>query len=273
MSQFLKPKYALGPEKEEEKVSISELFHENTKLQPYVFEFGRINELSKIEIQTMASAFKEYSLASKIPLPTIETEKKDLVSFKEVITTRRSVRNFADKKIALNELSTILFQTYGITGSIPIPGGEKQNFRASPSAGALYPAEIYLAIRKIEGVSPGLYHYNVPNHELELLKEGNPTAKLNEICCGQEHIDKASVVFLISGVVARTKSKYGERGYRYVLLDIGHLGQNLYLSCTALGLAVMTTCGFYDDLANDYLGINGIDETTFYVGFVGKKEK
>jgi len=274
MAQILKTNHAIGPQKETDQISISELFHENTKLQPDPLNSKPPAEVTPAEMRTMASAFKEYTLAYNFPLPPTNIEEESSpVIFDDIVSSRRSVRNFANEELSLEDLSKILQQTYGITGSIPIPGGGEQCIRASASAGALYPAEIYLGIRKVKGLKPGLYHYNVPNHELELLKEGDPTSKLSEICCGQDHVEKASVIFLISGVVARTKFKYGERGYRYVLLDIGHLGQNLYLSCTALDLAVMTTCGFYDDLANEYLSINGIDETTFYVGFVGKKEK
>ncbi len=273
MAQILKTNYAIGPQKESDPVTISELFHENTKFQPAVSGSSNLEKYSSSEMRIIASAFKEYTLSPSISLPPVSLEEPSTETFDQVIASRRSVRNFANEKLTLTELSKILFQTYGITGSIKIPGGGEQNLRASPSAGALYPAEIYLAIRQIEGISEGLYHYNIPNHALELLKEGDPTKEVFEICGKQENVRKASIIFLISGVVARTKSKYGERGYRYVLLDIGHLGQNLYLSCTALDLAVMTTCGFYDDLANEYLGINGIDETTFYVGFVGKKEK
>jgi SagB-type dehydrogenase family enzyme len=76
----------------------------------------------------------------------------------------------------------------------------------------------------------------------------------------------------MSGVLARTKLKYGERGYRYALLDIGHLGQNIYLSCTALDLAIMTTCGFYDDEANQLLRIDGVDEAVMYVAFIGMRQ-
>ena len=144
--------------------------------------------------------------------------------------------------------------------------------QAGHSGGALYPAEIYLGIRRVSGVEPGIYHYNVPDHALELLKPGDPTEKLHEACCQQEYAKQAAVVFLISGVFQRTKRKYGERGYRYVFLDVGHLGQNIYLSCTELDLAVMTTCGFFDDVANKLLRIDGIDEATLYVAFVGKKK-
>jgi SagB-type dehydrogenase family enzyme len=75
---------------------------------------------------------------------------------------------------------------------------------------------------------------------------------------------------LISAVIERTKRKYGDRGYRHVLLDIGHLGENLYLVCTALGLAIIPTCGFFDDEAADLLGIDGCDEVVFYAAFIGR---
>jgi SagB-type dehydrogenase family enzyme len=104
------------------------------------------------------------------------------------------------------------------------------------------------------------------------LVPGDPTEKVLEACCGQEFIEQSSVVFLISGVLERTKLKYGERGYRYVLLDIGHLGQNIYLSCTSLNLAIMTTCGFFDDEVNKLLRIDGVDETAMYVAFIGKRQ-
>jgi len=92
-----------------------------------------------------------------------------------------------------------------------------------------------------------------------------------EVCCRQEFVRQASIVVLISAVLERTKLKYGERGYRYALLDIGHLGQNIYLSCTSLELAIMTTCGFFDDEVNKLLRIDGVDETAMYVAFIGKR--
>jgi SagB-type dehydrogenase family enzyme len=138
-----------------------------------------------------------------------------------------------------------------------------------PSAGALYPAEIYLGVRAVRGLEAGIYHYEVPENSLALLSRGNPADPLHKVCCGQEYARQAAVVVLISAVIERTKRKYGDRGYRYVLLDIGHLGQNLYLACTALGLAIVTTCGFFDDEAADLLGIDGCDEAVFYVAFIG----
>lgn len=125
----------------------------------------------------------------------------------------------------------------------------------------------------MEGLDAGIYHYNVPHHKLELINSGDHSQKLFKVCLKQPQAKEAGVVFLISAVLNRTKHKYGERGYRYILLDIGHLGQNLYLACSALGLAVMTTCGFFDDEANKLLNLEGHQETVMYVCFIGNKSE
>ena len=220
----------------------------------------------------MSRAYKQYPNAPRVKLPAIEGIPQNGRTFDEVVSSRRSLRDFADLDLDLDDLSKILHQSYGITGEVPANRGFRQDLRSAPSAGALYPAEIYIAIRKVSGVEPGIYHYNVPNHELELMIPGDPTEQIYEVCVKQEYVLQSSIVVLISGVLERTKLKYGERGYRYALLDIGHLGQNLYLSCTSLDLAVMTTCGFFDDEANKLLRIDGVDETAMYVAFIGKRQ-
>ena len=272
MSKIIIQPGQLGPKKEKPYISISELYHENTKLQPSLpIEMIATGNYEEAEVLAMARGYKKYRLSPQIKLPEKENFLPNAKTFDDVVTSRRSVRDFGKEKLSLSELSKVLHQSYGITGEIKRPDGGTIPLRSAPSGGALYPAEIYLGIRNVSGVEPGIYHYNVPDHALELLNSGDPTEKLYEVCCQQEYTREASVVFLISGVLQRTKRKYGERGYRYVLLDVGHLGQNIYLSCTSLNLAVMTTCGFYDDGANKLLRVDGIDETTLYVAFVGKK--
>ncbi len=255
-----------------EEVSISELYHENTKLHR---DTGHLNspksDFSRAELRRMAQGYKKYPYAKTIKLPDEDTWPEGKRGFDEVIKSRRSVRTFGETPVSLPELSKMLFQTFGITGEIPIPGGEGQPLRTAPSGGALYPAEIYLAVRNVDGLEKGLYHYQVSNHSLETLKIFDPTEKMAEALCGQEYCEQASIVFLISGFLARTKYKYGERGYRYVLLDIGHLAQNLYLSCTALDFGIMTTCGFFDDLVNALLKLDGDSETIMYAAFVGSQ--
>ena len=254
-------------------LSLSELYHENTKLHPLTFQqMMPSSDFSRADLQAMSRAYKQYPNLPRVKLPAIEGINQNGRTFDEVVSSRRSVRDFADLELDLDDLSKILHQSYGITGELPGKGGFRQDLRSAPSAGALYPAEIYIAVRKVSGVEPGIYHYNVPHHEIELLIPGDPTEKILEVCCGQEYVRQTSIVVLISGVLARTKLKYGERGYRYALLDIGHLGQNLYLSCASLELAVMTTCGFFDDEANKLLRIDGVDEAVMYVAFIGKRQ-
>ena len=254
-------------------LSLSELYHENTKLHPLTAQqMMPDSNVSNADLQAMSRAYKQYPNAPRVKLPLIENISQSDRTFDDVISSRRSLRDFADLDLSLDDLSKILHQSYGITGELPGKNDFCQNLRSAPSAGALYPAEIYIAIRKVSGVEPGIYHYNVPNHEIELLIPGDPTEIMTEVCCGQEYVRQASITILISGVLQRTKLKYGERGYRYVLLDIGHLGQNIYLASTSLELAIMTTCGFFDDEANRLLRLDGVDETAMYVAFIGKRQ-
>jgi len=255
-------------------LSLSELYHENTKIHPLTaqdLEMIPSGDFSAADLQALSRAYKQYPYLPRVKLPAIEGIPQNGRTFDEVVSSRRSVRDFADLDLDLDELSKILHQSYGITGELPTKSGFRQDLRSTPSGGALYPAEIYIAVRKVSGVEPGIYHYNVPNHELELMIPGDPTEQMYEVCCRQEFVRQASIVVLISAVLERTKLKYGERGYRYALLDIGHLGQNIYLSCTSLELAIMTTCGFFDDEVNKLLRIDGVDETAMYVAFIGKR--
>ncbi len=272
MSKIKFSQKALGPEVEEPPVSLSELYHENSKFhRSTISKLAKEFSYSAEEARATALAFKQYALFPKIKLPDFNDSVSGESDFDKVISNRRALRDFGKKPLTFEELSKILYQSYGVTGEITLQDGVKQPLRAVPSAGALYPAEIYLGVLNVAGLEQGIYHYNVPRHELEFLVKGNPMEDLYNASLNQEYVKKAAVVVLISGVFSRTKHKYGERGYRYVFLDIGHLGQNLYLSCSALNLAIMTTCGFYDDEINKLLKIDGIDESILYIGFLGKR--
>jgi len=251
--------------------SIADLFHENTKLQRATAVVSAGDQGYGVrELEAMARAYKRYRLHPHVPLPPVPADAAGL-PLGEVMAARRTSRSFGSEHLTLSEVSTFLQWSYGLTGEARIPGGGVQGFRAAPSAGALYPAEIYIGVRAVRGLDAGIYHYEVPDRSLALLSAGDPTERLHEVCCGQEYVRHAGIVLLISATVERTMRKYGDRGYRYVLLDIGHLGQNLYLAATALGLAIVTTCGFFDDEAADLLGIDGCDEAVFYVAFIGRK--
>jgi SagB-type dehydrogenase family enzyme len=262
-----------GAGRQPARYSLAELFHENTKLRRLASVAPSDGSgYGTRELEAMARAYKRYRSHPQVPLPGIPRDPA-AVSLAEAIAARRTCRDFASSEIELAELSALLHWTYGITGEMRLPGGGVQHLRAAPSAGALYPGEIYLGVRGIKGLEPGLYHYEVSETSLARLSSGDPSEQLVSVCCGQEYPRHAAAVVLISAVLQRTTRKYGDRGYRYVLLDIGHLAQNLCLVCTALGLSVVTTCGFYDEEAADLLGIDGRDESVMYVAFVGRRDK
>ncbi|GJL78058.1 MAG: nitroreductase [Nitrospinaceae bacterium] len=272
MPEIIKPFTAIGPRKESPSISLSELYHENTKLHSataLALGMKPDEKYSAPEMLAMSKAYKQYPSASRVELPKGKLSTKNEVLFDDVISSRRSIRKFFGDELSLDDLSRVLYQSYGVTGQVSLPGGGTQYLRSAPSAGALYPAELYLGVRRVAGMGQGIYHYNVLNHELELLIPGDPTDPLHKLCWYQEYARQASVVILISAVFQRTKRKYGERGYRYVLIDVGHMAQNICLSCTALNLPVLTTCGFFDDEANELLHLDGVDETMLYVAFVG----
>ena len=262
-----KDAFAAAPE------SIAELYHENTKVNRVLGPHVLIPvEYAHDERAAIARAWKRYRLQARTSLPTVLAREQEGATFDEVIASRRSVRDFTDTEIGLDELGKILHQTYGVTGESQVAGGATQKYRAAPSAGALYPAELYLGVRRVAGLEPGLYHYEVEEHALARLDAGDPTDALFDVCCYQPHARTASVVVLVAGAIHRTRRRYGDRGYRYVLLDCGHLAENLVLAATALDLGCVTSCAFFDDAANELLRLDGLDEAVLYTAFLGPKE-
>lgn len=249
--------------------SLAQLYHEQSKLHSAPGQHvTAVDAFSVAEITAMTRGHKRYRRATTVVLP--EPPPSPSPTFDEVITRRRTVREFGATALPAVVLGAVLRQTYGVTGAMAGQGGH-QHLRAAPSAGSLYPGELYLGIRTIEGISAGLYHYDPIGHQLELLTVGDHTGELCRVCCNQHAARVAAVVVFFAAVLERPQRKYGMRGYRYALLDIGHVAQNFALSCTAHDLAVMTTCGFFDDDANALFRLDGVDETIVYVGLFGPK--
>jgi SagB-type dehydrogenase family enzyme len=200
---------------------------------------------------------------AEIPLP--EPDQEGGAPIWTVIQRRRSQRDFREEPISLSHLSQLLWAVQGVTHT-----EFGYAFRACPSAGALYPIETYLAINHVDGLPPGIYHHYIPKNLLELLAEGSFGKDLAEAALGQDMIRAASVVFIWTAVVQRSKWKYRERGYRYIYLDGGHIGQNLYLAASALELGCCTIGALFDDEVNRIIGVDGKKETVVYMGAVGK---
>ena len=183
----------------------------------------------------------------------------------ETIVQRRSSREFSHHSITFPELSQLIWATQGITAR-----AWGYEFRAVPSAGALYPIETYIAANRVEEIPPGIYHYDLKELQIILLKEGNFGNDLSQAGLGQEMLGEASCVFIWTAIVERSKWKYRERAYRYIYMDVGHIGQNLYLAATAMKLGCCTVGAFYDEEVDQLIGVDGKEEISVYLGAIGR---
>lgn len=190
-------------------------------------------------------------------------------SLDELLAARRSLRDFDLAPLPAALLGRLLHASFGIHGYRDFEG-ERLADRPAPSAGGLYPLELYVAVRAVEGVAPGIHHYDPRNHELAALRAGAVHERLADLTIGQEMIRDAPVVIAVVGVLARTMWKYGQRGYRYVWLDAGHLAQNLLLVAGALGLGGVPIGGFYDREVDALLGLDGEQQRALYLLCVGQ---
>ncbi|MGA9755533.1 MAG: SagB/ThcOx family dehydrogenase, partial [Desulfobaccales bacterium] len=171
---------------------------------------------------------------------------------------------YLDRPLTQAELAALLWATQGITGSM---GG--YHFRASPSAGALYPVETYLAVHRVEGVAPGIWHFQVLDFALELVAAGDFRQPLVQAGLAQSFLSEAGAVFIWTGVLNRARWKYRERAVRYLFLDAGHICQNLMLAATALGLGVCPVGAFFDEEVESIVGVDKSQEVPLYLAAVG----
>ncbi|MBN2541336.1 SagB/ThcOx family dehydrogenase [bacterium] len=179
-----------------------------------------------------------------IPLP--EPIKDGGVSLEKAISIRRSTRAFKDEPLTIEEVGQLLWAAQGITGE----GGFK---RAAPSAGALYPMEVYVVAGEVEDLPAGLYHYNVQEHALEQMREGDPRTEFEKVTVNQGMVTDAPITIILTAVYERTTVKYGDRGIKYVWIEAGHIGQNICLQAEALGLGTTTIGAFRDDKIKELL--------------------
>lgn len=208
--------------------------------------------------------WKTYPAAEVVALPRTWPEQgADLLS---LLQHRRSLRSFAADALPLAELALLLWASQGITGQ-----AGSYLFRTAPSAGALYPMETYLAIQRVEGVAPGIYHFDVQGFRLERLTSLPPGQPLAEACLGQGFLAQAPVNFIWTAIFRRTMAKYGHRGLRYILLDAGHICQNLLLAAGFLGLGGCPVAAFFDEEVNGLLGVDGQEESVLYLASLGRK--
>jgi len=189
------------------------------------------------------------------------------VSVEAALARRRSQRNFQDRAISAEQLSQILWAAYGIT----LPSAHPQlrgGLRTAPSAGALFPLEVYAIVGNVEGIAPGVYRFVADGHKIAMVSDGDVRQDLMRAALGQRMVGAAPASIFFSAALARSTGRYGERGIRYAHIELGHSAQNVYLQATALGLGTVAIGAFDDGRVSRLLGLPP-GETPLYIMPIG----
>lgn len=262
------------------KNSLSLLYHENSKLTRHSLRVQgeKINSfVTPYVVQRAIQPYKHYPNYEKIDLNPYISNTPNIDFFK-LLSERRSTRIF-DKnfKISLNEISNILYNSYGVSKKVKIdnqPFEGSMGYRNVPSAGGLYPLEVYVVLFNSH-IKNGLYHYRPDENSLEKLKVGDYKEYISSIIKAEPHIEikSSSAVILITSIVERQFIKYGERAYRLMLQEVGFVSQTISLIIEAYKLGSCWVGGYLDDKINNFIGIDGSYETINNVIVIGKKVK
>ncbi|MFO7877921.1 MAG: SagB/ThcOx family dehydrogenase [Desulfovermiculus sp.] len=231
-------------------------------LQQTQFDREKIMAMPRLHISP-AAPFKTYPDAKTSLLPDAERPGTDLW---DVLASRRSRRRYADHALSLEVLSALLWASLGIsnrTGGVTL--------RTFPSAGALYPIETYLQVRRVEGLEPGLYHLNVRDWCLESLQKGQFGTHLAKACLDQRFMAQAAFNVCWSAVLRRNMAKYGHRGMRYIFMEAGHVCQNLLLAAEGLELSACPVGAYFDQEVNNLFALDGEEESLIYFASVGSR--
>jgi SagB-type dehydrogenase family enzyme len=202
----------------------------------------------------------QYSNSNKIKLPA--PDKKDGMPVELAINNRRSVRDYSDKPLTIKEVSQLLWSAQGITN-------EERSLRAAPSAGATYPLELYLVVDDVTGLEEGVYHYIPKGHYIKKIKDEQIKGELTTAALGQSFISDAPIILVISAVYERTTVRYGDRGKRYVHMEVGHVAENIYLQAESLDMGTVVVGAFADEKVKQLIGMKD-KEIPMYIMPVGK---
>ncbi|MFC1616086.1 SagB/ThcOx family dehydrogenase [Patescibacteria group bacterium] len=220
-------------------------------VMPYIFDQDLVNKNKHTIMENQ----------NLVQLP--EVQLKSDTSLEEALTLRRSTREYSTETLSLEEIGQILWAAQGIT--------DDQGHRTAPSAGALYPIEIYLVTTKVEGLSPGVYHYNLDDHKLKKTLDGEKREELFKVSLEQEAILNAPATIVMAAVYERTEKKYKERAERYVHMEAGHVAQNIALQAAVLELGTVTIGAFEDQEVQKTLQFPE-DQIPVYVMPIGRIE-
>ena len=238
---------------------IYELYHENSKLTP----FQKKRSLSEVQ-EKMKNLIISYDDTHYPTVRLPEDHEPITLSVEEAILGRGTNLTPVPEELSLAQLKTILHFSYGISRSNE-GTGFPHPFRMTPSAGALYPLEIYFHHNYIKGLEAGLYHYNPTLNCVSCLQRGDYSSRLKQVLIQPELAINSSMLIFITSVFERSFFKYGERAYRFSLIEAGHIAQNVALITAGLKLGSVTIGGFIDKLADEFLMIDGVNHATLYI--------
>lgn len=202
-----------------------------------------------------------------VMLPGREAWQFPACTLVEAIERRESRRRFVETSLSLAELSFLLWSSQGVRKQLH----EAAVLRTVPSAGCRHPFETYLVVLRVEGLSPGIYRYLPLEHALVLERSPeDPAHLITAAARGQRFAGQAAVTFVWSAVPARTEWRYAEASAKVIALDAGHVCQNLYLACEAIGCGTCAIAAYDQDRADQLIGADGDDEFVIYMSPVGK---
>jgi SagB-type dehydrogenase family enzyme len=217
---------------------------------------------------------RDYPLGARVDLPAAVIPDRP---FPELLRGRRSCRTFGERALALTEVGALLYGAIGETGQLALAtdnGAVEVSLRSIPSGGALHPTHLFVAILKQGELVPGIYHYDVPEHALELVRP-LPSPDIEALFAAFPihpvvvDLERASAIYFVTTKFWRSRAKYGPRGYRYCLQEAGAACQNLSLAAVSLGLAHVVLGGFYDDEVHACLDLDGVDHAVISAVAVG----
>lgn len=251
------------------------LYHENSKISeasstPLAETIADFTT-NVDELRRAATSFKTYPGAERVDLRPFLSHPFPREALDDVLHRRRSIREHRKQPVPVSTLAVLLERAAGITGQSASPDHPEitQLLRANPSGGALYPLEIYVAALDIGGLPAGLYHFHASQQCLELVQGGNFRGDLERHLWIGDQILHSPAVVVLTGRWNLPLRKYGERGYRILLLDAGHLMENLLLAATALRLGACPVAGFCDDRLAELLSVDPREEPVLYCMLLG----
>lgn len=242
----------------------AEAYHEASRLYPSTAA-AAVPGLALIESDpvvhaSMARSSRRHPHRDGVDLPR---PRRPRARLGRALERRRSSAPLRRRPLRLAQVSTLLDCAYGVRATAV---GAR---RTVPSGGALYPLELYAFCTAVEGVQSGLHHYDPFTHRLEQLGDRAALPGLADALVDAALVERAALLLLVTAVLWRTRFKYGARGYRFALLEAGHVAQNVVLACAALRLPALPIGGFYDRAVDAVVGANSLDEVSLYVVAIG----